>query len=690
MTNPFDKSTVLVVDDLPQNIDLLAAVLSKKYNVKVAPDGPTALQIASADPKPDLILLDVMMPGMDGFEVIQHLKEDPGTVNIPVIFVTAKDDTKAESQGFALGAVDYITKPIIPQVVRARVEAQLYLKTRQDMLENRLDLASRIMENSLEAILITDAQGKPQQMNRAFSLITGYPEEEVLAGDLDFLAPTETGAEAVVNEMRQTFLTSDEWRGELWNRRKNGEAYLEWRNVLQIRDDQGRIAKYVMLCHDITDLRKAEETIRYQANHDALTGLINRDLLKDRLEMAMDRAIANQTEIAVMSVDLDDFAYINDSLGHVFGDRVLKIVAQRLNEAMFDEATISRLGGDEFIVLLEEVHSAGRAVRWAQKIQQVLAERLDLEGESLYLSASVGITLCPTDGTDPDEVIKNADQAMHRAKRQGGRSIQLFTAAMNEATEKRFRLETSLRDAVDAGEILVYYQPKVSVASGRITGMESLVRWRRDNSLVPPVDFIPLAEETGLIVPIGRWVLEESCRQSLHWRRNGYPNLKVAVNLSARQVQEPGLVDTVAEVLDATGMDPAGLELEVTESLMMSGVEKAEQVLGQLSAMGVSVALDDFGTGYSSLSYLRRFPINALKIDKSFVEDLPHDPDAAAVARTVISMAHSLKMEVIAEGVETKEQLTFLADLGCHQVQGYYFSPPVSAEEFSGLLAKMG
>ena len=690
MDSTDSKATVLVVDDLPQNIDLLAAVLSKSYNVKVALDGPTALKIASAEPQPDLILLDVMMPGMDGFEVIQQLKNNPDTSNIPVIFVTAKDDTKAESYGFSLGAVDYITKPIVPLVVRARAAAQLSLKSRHDLLESKLDLAGKIMENSLEAILITDAWGHPVQINKAFSLVTGYPAEEVFDSDIDFLTPSEPSAQRMAHNMWQALEQKREWHGEFWNRRKNGEAYLEWRNVFQIRDDQDQIANYIMLCHDTTDLRKAEETIRYQANHDALTGLINRDILRDRLKVAIDRASARGENLAVLSVDLDDFAYINDSLGHVFGDRVLRHVARRLQEALFEEATISRLGGDEFIVVLEYIDGAEQAVRWAKKIQQVLGQRLALDGENLYLSACVGITICPADGVDPDAVIKSADQAMHQAKQQGVKSIQLFTPAMNEATEKRFRLENNLRDAVNNGEIVVFYQPKIDVARGKITGMESLVRWQREGRLVPPVDFIPLAEETGLIVPIGRWVLEESCRQALFWRNNGYPDLKVAVNLSARQVQEPGLVDTVKKALNNVGLPPEGLELEVTESLMMSGVEMAEEVLGKLSDLGVSVALDDFGTGYSSLSYLRRFPINAIKIDKSFVEDLPHDPDAAAVARTIISMAHSLKMEVIAEGVEDKAQLDFLADLGCHHVQGYYYSPPVNAEKFGELLKKMG
>jgi diguanylate cyclase (GGDEF)-like protein/PAS domain S-box-containing protein len=841
MNDPNQNATILVVDDLPQNINLLAAVLSPSYQIKVATDGPTALRIAGSDPHPNLILLDVMMPGMDGFEVCQRLKAQEETAKIPVIFVTAKDDTGAETQGFQVGAVDYITKPISPPVVRARVAAHLTLKQQADQMENlvrqrtselretnerlvaenqqrqsaeirllkseaslkkaqqisrlgswewdlisgqvtwsdetfdifgldpqsvepsyqayldrvhpedlsyltriientlesgesysvehrilgpqgedrivhclsevvssgrgkalslvgtiqditkqrrhedRLALAGKILENSLEAVMITDTQCRVESVNRAFTIITGYTLEEVKDQVPSLINPS-TPDEKSIQEMWSFLEKYGEWRGELWNRRKDGEAYLEWRNIIALKDHLGRDRRYIFLFHDITDVRKSEETIQYQADHDALTGLINRDIFRDRLSVALERANRIKGRLAVLSVDLDDFKNINDNLGHVFGDEVLKQVALRLGRTLQHNATISRLGGDEFIVFLDTVEDAGQVVRQAGKINQALGQPLEINGESLYLTSSLGITIAPDDGYDPDNLIKNADQAMHRAKKLGKKSIQLFTAAMNEATERRFRLENLLRLALEQGEIVVHYQPKLDLANGKLSGMEALVRWQQQDRLVPPLEFIPLAEETGLIVPIGQWVLEESCRQAVSWRNGVSNSLRVAVNLSARQVQEPGLVAMVQDVLAKTGLPAEHLELEVTESVVMSDVDTAETVLRQFHDMGVKISLDDFGTGYSSLSYLRRFPIDALKIDKSFVEDLPGDPDAVAVASTIISMAHSLNLEVIAEGVEEQVQLDFLKDRGCHMIQGYFYSRPLPPEAFGSFL----
>jgi diguanylate cyclase (GGDEF)-like protein len=440
----------------------------------------------------------------------------------------------------------------------------------------------------------------------------------------------------------------------------------------------------------VHSLRHANEKLHHQALHDGLTKLPNRILLEDRLMQAISAAQRAQRMFAVMFIDLDRFKVINDSLGHHYGDKLLQAVSLRLTEALRSEDTVARIGGDEFIILLNEIAEPQVAAHVAQKLLESLAAPFHIDGQGQNISASIGISIYPDDGVDLRALMMHADGAMYHAKKVGRDNYQFYTPEMNAAAHAKFELEKSLRRAIDQGELELHYQPKVDIESNAIIAMEALVRWRHpQRGLVPPDEFIPLAEEIGLIIPLGAWVLQTACLQNKQWQEAGLPALRVAVNISAAQFKQKNLVEFVAQVLQDTGLDPQYLELEVTESVIMQNAEEATLLLERLHAQGIHISIDDFGTGYSSLSCLKRFPLNKLKIDRSFVRDINTDPDDAAIVNSVIALAHTLRLGVVAEGVETPEQLAFLKALGCDEYQGYHRSRPLPADEFERLLREI-
>ncbi len=551
-------------------------------------------------------------------------------------------------------------------------------------------LAARVFEHAGEAIMVTDADNRIVKVNPAFTAITGYAAAEVL-GQTPARFKSGRHDAAFYQAMWRTLSETGAWEGEIWDRRRDGVIYPKWLTISAIRDQQGEPRHYVALFTDISERKQHEEHIRHLAEHDSLTGLPNRALLQDRLIQTMARAERAGSRLALLYIDLDRFKLVNDTLGHSVGDALLQEVAHRLRATVRVSDTVSRQGGDEFLVLLDEIESADDAARVAQKMLDLLAQPCRVASHELTVTPSIGISLYPDDSTDMITLIKSADIAMYQAKEGGRNAYQFYTGDMNERASERLTLEHDLRRALERGELLLHYQPQIELASGRIVGLEALLRWRHpERGLVLPGRFIAIAEDSGLIVPIGEGVLHEACRQSLAWQAAGLPAMPIAVNLSAVQFRRAGLEGNLRDILAATGLPPHLLELELTESIVMNHAEETVAILARLHELGVRLSIDDFGTGYSSLAYLKRFPIQKIKVDQSFIHDVTRDANDAAIVRGIIGLAHSLGIGVIAEGVETREQFDFLRELGCEQAQGCYCSPPLAPTEIEALLRAGG
>ena len=917
---------VMVVDDRPENIYLMQAILSPAgYEVVVATSGEAALRLSQASP-PDLILLDVLMPEMDGYEVCRRLKQMEATRQIPVIFVTAVDDTEAEARSFALGAADYITKPVKLTRVLARVKTHIALYRQRQSLQG---MFHDVIELAPDAMLLTDAQGQIVRINaqaeqlfgytrhelvgqaievllpahlrgqhpalregfaaapmarrmsvdvqarrkdgsacevavtlnqiqtadgclfvsafrdigwrkaaetdlriaatafesqqgmvvtdledvilrsnRAFSQLTGYSAEEALGRKMNFLK-SERHDEEFYRAMWQAVIQDGVWHGEIWNRHKSGEVYPHWLTIAAVKDQQGQVTHYVgtytdfterhaaeeqlriaavafesqecMMVtdanqvilrvnraftevtgfsaqelvgrtpgllrsgrhdedfyrdmwasvastgvwqgevwdrhkdgqvfpkwlsisavkgagdvithyvgtqHDITERKRTEATIEQLAFFDPLTSLPNRTLLLDRLKQAMTASDRSERYGALLFIDLDHFKDLNDSLGHDVGDLLLKQVAQRLSSCVREGDTVARLGGDEFVVILvnlstNAVEAAIDTEVVASKIIATLDQVYRFGGTSHHSTASMGVTIFQGSHISLDDLLKQADLTMYKAKADGRNTYRFFDPAMEVAVKERAALAADLRAAVEAQQFFLHYQAQVTGA-GDVTGAEVLLRWRHpQRGMVSPADFITLAEETGLILPLGHWVLESACHQLAVWANvPALAHLTVAVNVSALQFAQADFVDQVMAVVQRTGANPLRLKLELTESLLVGNIADIIEKMVSLKSRGIDFSLDDFGTGYSSLSYLSRLPLNQLKIDRSFVNDVLINPDDAAIAKTIIALAHSLRLGVIAEGVETDAQREFLTGAGCHAYQGYLFSRPLPVAEF--------
>jgi len=551
--------------------------------------------------------------------------------------------------------------------------------------EEGLRLAQRVLDVTEEVILITDAERRIIAVNPAFTRITGFTAEEVVGNTPRFLK-SERQSPQFYTAMWETVDREGVWQGELWNRRKNGEIFPAWLTISVYRDIEGKIINYVGISSDISERHAAEARIRELAYFDPLTRLPNRTLLHDRVEQVLAKAEREGGVAALLFVDLDHFKTINDSLGHFTGDQILCQVADRMVECVRRTDTVSRLGGDEFVIVAVESSIEG-AAGVARKILDKVSKPYFIDTHELSVTPSIGISLYPQDGRDFETLLKHADTAMYRAKESGRNAYQFFAREMNVAALERLMLENSMRVGLERREFILHYQPQIELASGRIIGAEALIRWLHPQiGMISPAKFIPVAEACGLIVPLGAWVLKEACRQVVAWQREGRPPICVAVNISSAQFRQQQFEEVVDGVLKSAGLAPEYLELELTEGIVMENAEATIETLERLSAMGVQLAIDDFGTGYSSLSYLKRFPIDKLKIDQSFVRDIVTDPDDWAIARTVISMGQSLRLRVIAEGVETVEQLEMLRGQGCDAVQGYHFSTPLPPDAFAEML----
>ncbi len=568
------------------------------------------------------------------------------------------------------------------------LEERVQERTTDLMAANEeLRLMGEVFDHALEGIIIMGMDGKIVKVNPSFTNLTGYPDFEAIGKDTSFLEVDDQHP-AVYEDIRQALIDDKFWDGEVWSKRKDGESVPFWTSLSTMFDEEQQPVGYICIFHDIRKLKEQEQLIQHQALHDPLTELPNRVLLKDRMDVAISHAQRSQEKLAVIFLDLDNFKTINDSLGHDHGDELLKEVAARLRNVVRPGDTVCRMGGDEFVVLVDNLEAKDGVRVVAKRIEKELTSVFRIMKRNLFISASLGIAFFPDDGEDSDALIKNADLAMYQAKSKGKNNTQLFTAGMNKDALERLAMEEEIRAALDTDQFTVHLQPKIDIVSMKMVGMESLARWESPSrGLVSPVKFIPVCEEAGLIIPLGRTILKVSCWRGQELiRRHPDTPLHIAINLSLKQLQHENIINDIKEALEETSIKPENIEFEITESVLMSNPERSLKTLHSIADMGIKIAIDDFGTGYSSLFYLKHFPVSTLKIDKSFIDDITTDSSSSQIVETIIAMAQRLNLKVVAEGVETKDQLEHLQTLGCDMVQGFYFSKPLTPVEIPDFL----
>lgn len=570
-----------------------------------------------------------------------------------------------------------------------RIASEMLLMAKQDVERAFYELSTYMQGIDQHAMVsVTDRKGTIIQVNDKFCQTSGYRSEELIGKNHKMLS-SGTHSKSFFADLWKTISNGEIWSGEICNKAKGGALYWFDTSIVPLKDENGNIHRYISIRIDITERKKAEERMIHMGTHDGLTGLPNRILLQDRIKQALAHDRRYGTCAAVFFIDLDQFKVINDSLGHDIGDLLLIEVTSRLLSCVREEDTVARQGGDEFIILLPNIPDPDHAEIIGSTILDILAQPYHIQGNELHISASIGISLFPDDGEDVGMLMKNSDTAMYHAKENGRNNCQRFRPEMNSLAEEKHEMLTYLRKALGNNEFELYYQPIVDIESNKIVSLEALLRWTHPvNGKIPPYEFIPLAEESGLIIPIGSWVLETGCMQLRKWLDQGYDVPQLSINLSVRQFYQKSLTDTIADILKRTGIDGRLLELEITEGILIENTDELIATMYKIKDMGLTISVDDFGTGYSSLSYIKSFPIDTLKIDRSFVTDIPINSGDAAIVKTIIALAHSLKMDVIAEGVENEDQLAFLKEQNCDKYQGYYYSRPCPASEIVKLFKK--
>ncbi|MDO9107030.1 MAG: EAL domain-containing protein [Methylovulum sp.] len=795
---------ILIVDDEPVNVEILATLLGQEYHVKVAGNGKTALAIAAQHPQPDLILLDVMMPDMDGFEVCRQLKDHVATRDISVIFITAAAGELSESQGLQLGAVDYIIKPInrvttllrvknhlvLIQLQRRLVERggfldtlienaphavwvlarndrwlllnktalallecddlqqanslpafafvdapyrQAYIASHQLALaggstvleleitgvkatrrwleisvsslsdayhqiiatlsvanditqrkqgEAGLRLSAKLLENAQEGILITDLNGKIQNLNPAFSRITGYERDDVLGRNPKLL---KSGLQS--DEFYQLLWKSIQndgfWQGEIWNRKKNGELVPEWLSITRIHDDHGRPECYLGVYTDITKIKQHEEQLKQIAHYDALTGIPNRILLDDRMKQGIARCKREQKLLAVCYLDLDGFKAVNDEIGHAAGDLVLIECARRITQVIREMDTVARLGGDEFVVLLQDIGHAGECSATLDRLLAAISVPVVIGNRMFGVGASIGIALYPPDGEEPDLLLRHADQAMYIAKQSGKNRYHFFDAEQDDRLRRFNGALQRIYQAFDDEELELFYQPKVDLQTHRVIGAEALIRWRHpERGLLSPLEFLPFIEQTDLEIRLGDWVIDKALTQLREWQQQGLV-LELSINITANHLQADNFVVNLQKKLAAyPELANGALQIEILETVALEDFDKVRGIITASQAFGVSFALDDFGTGYSSLTFLRNLPVDTIKIDQSFIRDMLVDQSDYAIIQGIIALANVFDRQIVAEGVETMAHFQALAGMDCHIAQGFGIARPMPAGDF--------
>ena len=687
---------VLCVDDCETDVALETAALKAGGYLPLSERVCSEVDLVAALKRErwDIVICDYAMPQFDGLQALALVAAR--CPDLPFILVSGAFGEDTAVQAMKSGAHDYVLKGDLSRLVLAvrRGLAEADTRRARRLAESNLRsseaLLNSIVNTAADVIIVTDEDGVIEFVNAAVERMFGWKPLELIGRNVECLMAagrrTPPAHPMPRNDAWHKARMPDLGR-DLRMQRKDGSAFAAELKLNEMRVE-GR-TKYTGILRDIGDRKRAEERIRQLAHYDDLTGLPNRVLFSQLLDQALSESKFSNKQVAVLFIDLDRFKLINDTLSHDSGDKVLQLVAKRLTEAVPRRDTIARFGGDEFVVLMRDCGIPTEAADTAQKLLNAIAQPVTLEEQEFHLTASIGIAAFPNDGQSVQTILKNADVAMYRAKEHGKNNYQFYSSQMNLHSFERLVLERFLRRALEQEEFQLYYQPKIDLVTGRVTGMEALLRWMHPGmGMISPTRFIPLAEETGLIVPIGAWVLRTACAQIRTWQKQGLPALRVAVNISARQFAHDDLHATIVRVLDETGLAPELLELEITESLTMDNPEHATMLLKKLKALGIRLAIDDFGTGYSSLGYLKRFPIDNVKIDRSFIMDIPDDEDDVAITQAVIAMSHSLRLKVIAEGVETVEHLEFLRKHGCDEAQGYLFGAPMPAADFVKLMLK--
>lgn len=690
------KNTVQILSANEADIKELQHFLAE------ARDGPFAILVATslaeglqqlAAQTINIILVDLNLIDSHGLVTFDHLIA--AMPDVPIMILAGEDEESQAIEAVQRGAQGYLSKgyfglALVPQALRniihrKAVEAALYVEKERGRV---------ILESIGEGVMSTDLEGNLMYLNAVATRMTGWPRDEALGRKFTDVAVIldSSSRTRITDYLAASIRENKEIRGaaDMLLLHRNGyEAAIDL-TVAPVREHNGRLSGAVVVLHDARDAQAATlHKVTYLAEHDSLTGLPNRLLLRTRLDHAIIAAASHDSQLAILFLDLDNFKHINDSLGHAVGDMLLQAVAQELSDCTRTRDTVARQGGDEFIIVMPLEKSTNGAGLAAEKILMQVSQPHFIDGHMLHISASIGISTYPLDGKDPETLLKNADTAMFHAKKSGRNNYQFFNSEMNVRAVERQKMEVHLRQALQRNELVLYFQPKIDLHTGEACGAEALLRWMHpERGMLLPDQFIPLAEDCGIIGSIGAWVMREACQKAMLWSESNLRNSTIAVNVSATEFRMQGFLERVRQVLDETGVDPARLEFELTESVLMSNAESSRLTLCALKNLGVSLIVDDFGTGYSSLSYLKQFPLDGLKIDQSFVRDLVPSSDNGIIIKAVIGMGHNLRLKIVAEGVETQAQCDFLRDLDCDVGQGFFFSPALPADQFASLIER--
>jgi diguanylate cyclase (GGDEF)-like protein/PAS domain S-box-containing protein len=704
-------SLVVILDDRATNRHIfarLAASIEPDVTVRTFEEPLSALEWLSTN-TPDIVITDFKMPNLDGAEFTRRFRDLPGCGEIPVVVITVYDERSFRLSALEAGATDFLHSPVdhAEFVTRARNllklrKQQLQLKSRAFTLERELQRSEKTREEELRdsrdrlaqiidtvpaMISATDAEGRCVFVNACHAEAHAIESAEVAGKSAAAIygkarAERSEKLDRLVFETRKPLPSFEE---EIVDRDGARRVLLTTKSPL--RDLSGEVVHVLTTSLEITDRKRAERHLLHLAHHDPLTDLPNRVLLTQKLRTELDSARSTGGRFALHFLDLDHFKGINDVLGHSVGDKLLSIIAQHLRRVVRETDTVARLGGDEFAIVQTHIIGPDDAADLARRLIEMTSRPVDVDGREIQATASIGITMFPSDGGDADELLKNADLAMYQAKADGGRNFRFYSTEMHTQAREKSRLDAELKRALEQGEFVLHYQPQVDARTGRIVGAEALLRWNRDGAgLVSPAHFLPRAEENGLIVPINEWVLREACRQAQHWRRAGLPPIRIGVNLSPLQFRRQSIGKLVTDVLRETGLEPWRLELEITENIVMENTDSLLRDLNRLRKLGIKFSIDDFGTGYSSFRYIKSFPVDRLKIDQSFISSPDRNANDVAIVQAIIGLARTLKLDVIAEGVESEEQRDWLTEEGCTELQGYLFSRPLPGREFIDLL----